>query len=80
MNDLDPSKYTGLQLPIYVLQCLASGMSQEQIALKFPEDGELVALWVSFLRGNHWMTKDENGRWSISQKGQDWIKKYEGRR
>ena len=80
MKDVDPSKYSGLQLPTYVLQCLASGMSQEQIALKFPEDGELVGLWVSFLRGNHWLTKDKDGRWSITAKGHLWIKKYEGRR
>ncbi|MFL6512983.1 MAG: hypothetical protein ACJ70X_08555 [Nitrososphaera sp.] len=80
MKDVDPSKSSGLQLPTYVLQCLASGMSQELIALKFPEDGELVGLWVSFLRGNHWLTKDKDGRWSITAKGHLWIKKYEWRR
>lgn len=80
MKDVDPSKYTGLQLPTYVLQCLEDGMSQDQIALKFPEDGELVGLWVAFLRGNHWMTKDNEGRWSITKKGLEWIRKYDGRK
>jgi hypothetical protein len=55
-------------------------MSQEQIALKFPEDGELVGLWVSFLRDNHWLTKDKDGRWTITAKGHTWIEKYSGRR
>ncbi|MFL6424457.1 MAG: hypothetical protein ACJ70N_02225 [Nitrososphaera sp.] len=40
MKNVDPSKYSGLQLPTYILQCLASGISQEQIALKFPEQRE----------------------------------------
>jgi hypothetical protein len=55
-------------------------MSQEQIALKFSEGGELVGLWVSFLRSNHWLTKDKDRRWSITAKGHTWIEKYEGRR
>jgi hypothetical protein len=79
LKNVDPSKYSGLQLPTFVLQCLASGMSQEQIALKFPGDGELVRLWVSFLRGNHRLTKGKDGRWSITSKGHTWIEKY-GRR
>ena len=53
--NLDLRKYSGLQLPIYISSTVLSNrhMSQEQIVLKFPEDGELVGLWVSFLRGNH---------------------------
>jgi hypothetical protein len=74
-ND-DPSKYSGLQLPSYILVCLAKGQSQEQIASRFPEDGELVGLWVSFLRRNHWAEKVD-GRFSITPKGQAWIDKYE---
>jgi hypothetical protein len=33
-------------------------------------------LWVSFLRGNHW-TKKVDGKWQITQKGQDWIDRYD---
>jgi len=76
LSNLDPTGFTGLQLPAFILRCLASGMSVDQIALKFPEDGELVALWISFLRGNRWTTKDSFGNWSITPKGQQWISKY----
>ena len=77
-DNLDnPRNYSGLQLPAYILKCLARGDSQEQIASRFPEDGELVGLWVSFLRSNHWMEKSD-GTWSITQKGQEWIAKYGG--
>ena len=74
----DPSKFTGLQLPAYILKCLAKGDSQKEIASRFPEDGELVALWVSFLRNNQWAQKLD-GKFSITAKGQAWIDKYDGR-
>jgi hypothetical protein len=64
-------------LPAYILKCLANDESQELIASRFPEDGELVGLWVSFLRSNHWVTKPD-GRWIITNKGQAWIDKYDG--
>jgi hypothetical protein len=54
---------------------LAKGDSQEEIASRFPEDGELVGLWISFLRNNHWVEKPD-GRWNITEKGQKWIEKY----
>jgi hypothetical protein len=57
---------------------LAKGETQEEIASRFPEDGELVGLWVSFLRSNHW-TEKLDGKWIITDKGQKWIEKYDGR-
>jgi hypothetical protein len=65
-------------LPAYILTRLAKGESQEEIASRFPEDGELVGLWVSFLRSNHWVEKAD-GHWKITDKGQKWIEKYDGR-
>jgi hypothetical protein len=55
---------------------LAKGEDEDVIATRFPEDGELVGLWVSFLRSNHWMQKLD-GKVSITEKGQAWIDKYE---
>jgi hypothetical protein len=52
--------------------------SQEEIASRFPDDGELVALWVSFLRANHGVEKAD-GIWSITQKGQNWIDKCDAK-
>jgi len=54
---------------------LANGDSQEAIASRFPEDGELVGLWVAFLRNNQWAEKVD-GKYSITQKGKAWIDKY----
>jgi hypothetical protein len=55
---------------------LAKGEDQNIIAARFPEDGELVGLWISFLRSNNWMQKVD-GKVSITEKGQAWIDKYE---
>jgi hypothetical protein len=66
-------------MPAYILKCLEGGMSQQEIAKKFPQDGELVALWIIFLHGNHWADKeplDGGYRWSITEKGKNWISRY----
>jgi hypothetical protein len=66
-------------LPAYILKCLEAGFIEKEIAKKFPEDGELVALWVIFLYHNHWAIKeplDGSYRWRITEKGKNWIAKY----
>jgi hypothetical protein len=70
-----PVNYTGLMLPAYILTRLSRGDSERQIAAMFPEDGELVSLWVAFLRSSHWMEKPD-GKWIITEKGRKWIEKY----
>ena len=54
-------------------------MSQQEIAKKFPQDGELVAMWVVFLQGNHLAAKDPMDvgyKWTITEKGKEWISRY----
>ena len=54
-------------------------MSQEEVAKKFHQDGELVALWVMFLHGNRWAVKehlDGGYQWAITEKGRQWISRY----
>jgi len=54
-------------------------MSQQEIAKKFPQDGELVAMWVVFLHGNHLAAKDPMDvgyKWTITEKGKEWISRY----
>lgn len=70
-----PANYTGLMLPAYILTRLAKGHSEQAIASSFPEDGELVSLWVAFLRSSHWMEKPD-GKYIITEKGKKWIEKY----
>ena len=66
-------------MPAYILKCLEAGFSEKEIAKTYPLDWELVALWVSFLYHNHWATKehlDGSYRWHITEKGHNWIARY----
>ena len=70
---IDPVKLAGLKQAVYVMQCLAKGQSEEQIAIALNNDEQLVTMWVSFLRHNYWMIQ-EFGKWSITAKGENWNK------
>jgi hypothetical protein len=70
---IDPVKLAGLKQATYVMQCLVKGHSEEQIAIALNGDKQLVTMWVSFLRHNHWMT-EESGKWTITAKGENWNK------
>lgn len=70
---IDPVKLAGLKQAAYVMQCLNKGQSTEQIAIALNGDEQLVTMWVSFLRHNHWVI-EESGKWSITAKGENWNK------
>jgi predicted transcriptional regulator len=59
---------------------LSSGESKEQLVKEFDGDEQLVSMWISFLLHNGWMINDnpEKDHWVITDKGQDWIDKYDG--
>jgi hypothetical protein len=66
-------------MPAFILKCLEAGLGEDEIAKMFPEDGQLTRMWIAFLLHNHWATKDfsDGGhRWGITEKGKDWISKY----
>jgi predicted transcriptional regulator len=77
---VDTGKPYGLHAAIHILKCLSSGESKKQLVKDFDGDEQLVSMWMSFLLHNRWMIKDdpEKDHWVTTDKGQDWIDKYEG--
>ena len=77
---IDPLRLSGLKQAAYVLDCLQNGLDENEIASKFEGDRQLVKMWISFLRHNHWMERPD-GKWTATAKGREWTnnKFYNGR-
>ena len=75
MTMLDPVRLVGLKQATYIMECLARGQSEQQIAGALAGDEQLLRMWISFLQHNHWMEAGLNG-WSITTKGASWVKRY----
>ena len=70
-KEIAPFKLRGLMQAVYVSECLCLGFTQEEIAGKFNGDTQLVDMWVSFVRHNHWVDYDiKTHRWSMTSKGE----------
>ena len=70
-NVAEPFKMHGLMQAVYVSECLCLGVSQEEIAVRFNGDRQLVDMWVSFVRHNHWVYYDVKAHhWSMTPKGE----------
>jgi hypothetical protein len=65
---IDPGWLSGLKQASYVTQCLTEGQSREEIAVTLGGDMQLVAVWLSSLRHNHWMIVDDKG-WALLPRG-----------
>jgi hypothetical protein len=57
----EPCQLRGLDAAAYILESLARGETISEIAFKFNGDAELVKMWGSFLKHNHWMHVDNLG-------------------
>src|SRR5688572_2311693 len=71
---IDPVRLSGLKQASYVMRCITEGQTEEKIAIALGGDVQLVAMWLSFLKHNHWMTEG-NGGWSVTAKGTQWSTK-----
>jgi hypothetical protein len=70
-EEVEPFKLRGLMQAVYVSECLCIGFTQEEISEKFNGDTQLVDMWVSFVRHNHWVAYDKlTHRWSMTAKGE----------
>jgi hypothetical protein len=76
VNDLvriDPSKLRGLMQAVYVAKSLCSNESVDEIVTRFGGDNQLVDMWLSFLKHNHWLNYDgEKRRWLMSPRGKQY--------
>ena len=68
---IEPVQLAGLKQAAYVMECLVIGQSKEDIVRRLEGDKQLVDMWISFLRHNHWIEETVKG-WSITTKGAAW--------
>lgn len=71
---IEPVRLAGLKQAVYVMDCLAKGHSEAQIALTLGDDKQLVSMWMLFLKHNRWMEETTCG-WSPTAKGRSWRSK-----
>lgn len=71
----EPRMLRGLDAAAYILESLAGGETIPEIASKFSGDTELVKMWASFLKHNHWMQKDNSGNIVMTEKASAYLHK-----
>ena len=70
-SKIAPSKLRGLMQAVYVAESLCIRFTPAEIAEQFNGDKQLVDMWVSFVRHNHWVKYDSRtNRWAMTAKGQ----------
>jgi predicted transcriptional regulator len=72
---MNPSRLSGLKCAVYLLDDVTKNESRDEIVKKFDGDEQLVDIWVSFIRHNHWIEQKESGQFVITEKGREWMKK-----
>lgn len=79
----DPLSLSGLVQALYIAKCLQSGLSEQEITIKFSGDSQLVKMWIIFLTHNQWMQpmpNDPNNRkWIVTDKGRTWLETIEAK-
>ena len=68
---VEPNRLSGLRQAVYVMDCITTGQTREQISKTLGGDTQLVAMWLSFLQHNHWMIEGFDG-WAVTTKGAKW--------
>ena len=69
----DPSKLRGLMQAAYVAECLCTKESVDEIVASFGGDVQLVDMWLSFLKHNHWLYYEEERRcWLMTPRGEQY--------
>ena len=68
---INPLELLGLRQAFYISRCLTGGQCKEDLVLAFGGDGQLVDMWISFLRHNHWVEEGFTG-WVLTAKGKTW--------
>jgi len=74
-----PNRLSGLKQAAYVMDCITTDQTKDQIAIALGGDTQLVAMWVLFLEHNHWIVQDSNG-WTVTPKGAMWSKNIADRK
>lgn len=69
-SPVDPPSLRGLLQAVYVADCLCKGYLVSDLVSKFDGDDQLVEMWISFLKHNHWIYFDSpTTSWLMTEKG-----------
>ena len=79
---------TGLTGAACILKCLSKGYSKNQIIHeKFEGDGQLVSVWIEFLKDKNWVVEKEvkekekddvdDTNLKVTKKGKMWMNRFE---
>jgi hypothetical protein len=71
----EPCMLRGLDAAAYILESLARGETIPEIASRFNGDVELVKMWTSFLKHNHWMHVDNLGNIVVTEKASAYLQR-----
>ena len=62
---------------MHILDCLHDGLSEIEIIQKCDGDGQIVKIWLNFLKYHKWITKDEiHDTWILTNKGAEQMIHY----
>lgn len=73
------SRLSGLKAANYILNCVIRGESKDEIVKQFEGDEQLVDIWMSFIKHNHWIEQNEFQEWFVTEKGKSWASKLDGK-
>ncbi len=79
VSSMDPVKLAGLKQADYIMHCLVEGRGKAQIVRALNGDDQLVTIWISFLKHNHWMV-EVDGIWTTTAKGLAWSRAISSRK
>jgi hypothetical protein len=69
---VEPSNLRGLNQAMFIADCLCKGVNENQIVSLFHDDKQLVDMWISFLKHNHWVEYNLlKHNWALTAKGQE---------
>jgi len=71
---IEPGSLSGLKRAAFIMNCITTGQTKDEITRTMGGDAQLVAMWLSFLQHNHWIIVGPDG-WAVTAKGAMWSKK-----
>jgi len=71
---IEPGSLSGLKRAAFIMHCITTGQTKDEVMRTMGGDVQLVSMWISFLRHNHWITEAPGG-WAVTAKGAMWNKK-----
>lgn len=71
---IEPGSLSGLKRAAFIMHLITTGQRMDEITVALGGDEQLVNMWFSFLRHNHWIIEASDG-WAVTAKGSMWNKK-----